>query len=61
MSRVHMDLYLKEMLSMCRRATLLDYALALADRVVWSAPVRVKKALNREGLFRYDPRLQAWI
>jgi len=61
MSRVHMDLYLEEMLSICRRATPLDYALALADRVVWSSPVRVKKALNREGLFRYDPRLQAWI
>jgi glycosyltransferase involved in cell wall biosynthesis len=61
LSAAHMDDYRAEMGSLCRRPTLADRAVALWDRVVWSAPVRVKKALNRRALFRYDTRLRAWV
>jgi glycosyltransferase involved in cell wall biosynthesis len=59
-SAEHRTDYVAEMRSICRRPAPADYCVALADKLVWSAPVRLKKALNRSGLYRYDSRLQSW-
>jgi len=60
-SQVHMKEYLKEMAGFCRRPNPADYAVALADRLCWEAPVRWKKALNRSGLLRYDHARREWV
>jgi glycosyltransferase involved in cell wall biosynthesis len=60
-SAEHMPEYLAEMRSICRAPGPADYVVAQCDRVLWSAPVRLKKACNRTGLFRYDSRLQSWV
>lgn len=52
--------YLKEMMSLTTRPRIYQKILATFDRVMWYAPVEIKKLLNADGLFRYDHELQQW-
>jgi hypothetical protein len=61
LSAAHMAEYRAEVRSICRRPGPADYALALCDKVLWAAPARLKKRLNRGGLFRYDARVRSWV
>ncbi len=54
------ELYRKEMSMLARRRTLGDHIKARFDQALWVAPPRVKKLLNREGLFRWDSVRKVW-
>lgn len=54
------DAYLREMMSLASRPNLFHHILATFDRVMWYAPVELKKLLNNNGLFRYDHEQQRW-
>lgn len=55
------DAYLQEMMALMTRPRLSHYMLAAFDRVMWYAPVELKKWFNKQGLFRYDHELQKWV
>ena len=55
------DAYLQEMMTLMTRPRLSHYMLAAFDRVMWYAPVELKKWFNKQGLFRYDHELQKWV
>jgi len=55
------EAYLREMRSLVVKPNLYQHVLAAFDRVMWYAPVEIKKWFNKNGLFRYDHELQKWI
>jgi len=56
------EAYLSEMAAIVAgKPNLLQKMLAAFDRVMWYAPVELKKFLNKDGLFRYDHELQEWV
>jgi len=55
------EAYLQEMMSLTARPGFFYSVLAAFDRVMWYAPVEFKKWLNKDGLFRYDHKLQEWV
>jgi glycosyltransferase involved in cell wall biosynthesis len=55
------DAYYGEMLSLTSSPGLFQHILAAFDRIMWYAPVELKKWLNKEGLFRYDHDLREWV
>jgi glycosyltransferase involved in cell wall biosynthesis len=61
LSAGNLGAYRAEMAAICREMTLADRCIAWVDRMLWDAPTRVKKALNREGLLRYDSARGAWV
>lgn len=54
------EAYLREMLTLTARPHLFQHILANFDRVMWYTPVEFKKWFNKDGLFRYDHKLQKW-
>lgn len=44
-----------------RRVAPVDYFLGHFDNIMWKLPPAVKKFFNRNGLYRYDHELQAWV
>jgi glycosyltransferase involved in cell wall biosynthesis len=53
--------YKAELKSMVTRPTLLDRAVAFADRIIWAcAYTEVKKKFNSSSLFMYDHSKQEW-
>ncbi len=56
----NLDAYLAEMRQITRKATLIDGLLARWDRLLWNAPVPIKKRFNADQLFRYDHATRAW-
>jgi glycosyltransferase involved in cell wall biosynthesis len=55
------EAYLQEMMSLTARPHLLQHVLAAFDRIMWYAPVELKKWFNKDGLFRYDHDLREWV
>lgn len=55
------DAYLCEMMSLASKANIFQHVLAAFDRVMWYAPVELKKYFNDNGLFRYDHEKQRWV
>lgn len=56
------DGYRREVRSMTRKPGLLDYLAAWIDFPVWHfGPARLKKRLNRAGLFVYDHEAREWV
>ena len=53
--------YLQEMRSLVAKPSLYQHLLATFDRVMWYAPVEIKKRFNKDGLFRYDHDLREWV
>ena len=53
--------YLEEVRSMTKPLTLIDRATCLVDRLLWYAPRRVKKRLNRRYFFQFDHSLHRWV
>lgn len=56
----NMEAYLLEMQSLVTKPSLNMHLLAFFDRVMWYAPAEFKKWFNKDGLFRYDHKLQEW-
>lgn len=57
----NMPAYLAEISGITGKPGMIDYLLLTFDQIMWYAPNIFKKRLNREGLFRYDHRLQQWL
>ena len=55
------EAYLEEMTSLSVKPKLFQHILALFDRVMWHAPVELKKWFNKDGLFMYDHELRKWV
>lgn len=55
------EAYLAEMATISCKPTLFQRLLAVFDKVMWYAPVELKKFMNRDGLFRYDHERQQWM
>lgn len=55
------EAYMKEMSLLITKAPLFQHILAAFDRVMWYAPVEIKKWFNKGGLFRYDHELREWV
>ena len=55
------EAYMQEMMSLTAKPHLFQYILAAFDRVMWYAPVELKKWFNKDGLFRYDHKLREWV
>lgn len=55
------EAYLLEMMSLTAKPQIFQYILAAFDRVMWYAPVELKKWFNKDGLFRYDHELREWV
>ena len=52
---------MKEMAGLTDPPGMLDYALAVLDRLLWYAPPRVKQWLNPGGFHLYDHRSGRWL
>jgi glycosyltransferase involved in cell wall biosynthesis len=52
--------YLEEIERFADGIRFIDIPLAILDNLIWYAPFRVKKWLNRNGVYLYDHRAQAW-
>ncbi len=52
--------YQLELETMIRKATLRERAIAAGDRLVWSAPYKLKKRLSRGTFVSYDQDIDAW-
>jgi glycosyltransferase involved in cell wall biosynthesis len=52
--------YLEEIDRFAERVRVIDIPLALLDNVLWYAPFRVKKWLNRNGVYLFDHKAQVW-
>jgi glycosyltransferase involved in cell wall biosynthesis len=57
----NLDAYLAEMRQITRRPNLMDVLVARWDRLLWNAPVPVKKRFNPNQLFRYDHVTRGWL
>ena len=55
------EVYLREMMNLTHKPHFYHYILAVFDRVMWYAPIELKKFFNNKGLFRYDHELQKWV
>lgn len=55
------DAYKNELLSISTRPKMNDYALAAFDKLIGYAPTKIKKQLNKDGLFLYSHELQEWV
>jgi glycosyltransferase involved in cell wall biosynthesis len=53
--------YLHEMMTMTVKPHFFQHILAAFDRIMWYAPVELKKWFNKDGLFRYDHELREWV
>ncbi len=53
--------YLDEVMGMTKRPGFQEAILVLIDRLLWSAPNKVKKLFNKKGLYRFDHELQKWV
>lgn len=53
--------YLREMMSLAVTPNFFQLILAIFDRIMWHAPVELKKWFNKNGLFRYDHELRKWV
>lgn len=56
----NLDAYLAEIRQITRKPNLLDALLARWDRLLWNAPVPIKKRFNPDHLFRYDHVTKGW-
>jgi len=54
------DAYRSELESFTRPPGIVDRAVATIDRMLWLLPARAKKALNADGLLRYDHGTSRW-
>lgn len=57
----NIEAYRSEVRGFTRNPGVIDFAIAAYDRLVWYAPVRVKKWLNPYGLLRFDHIGQRWV
>ena len=55
------EAYLQEMMPLTSKPHFFQQVIASFDRVMWYAPVELKKWFNKNGLFRYDHDLQEWV
>ncbi|AJY74189.1 glycosyltransferase [Paenibacillus beijingensis] len=53
--------YMAEMASIETKAGIKELLTVQFDRIIWKREPRLKKLLNRDGLFRYDHQLQKWV
>lgn len=53
--------YKKELLAISTKPKITDYALAAFDKLIWYAPTKIKKQLNKEGLFLYNHGREEWV
>ncbi|MGQ4647514.1 glycosyltransferase [Lyngbya aestuarii] len=53
--------YYEEKRSMLLKPKLHEFALAIFDKIMWSAPFKVKTIFNKGSILRYDVELQEWI
>lgn len=57
----NMELYRKEVRNMTSKPNLWDQGLALFDWVMWRVPNKLKKMMNKDGIFRFDHRIKKWV
>ena len=55
------EAYLNEVSNMVAKPNIGDHVLAVFDKVLWQAPPRIKKAINKDKLFQFNHRLQEWV
>ena len=55
------ELYSAEVRSMTSKPNLWDRCLALFDWGMLRTPNKLKKMLNKDGIFRFNPRLEKWV
>ena len=53
--------YKNELLNISTKPKITDYALAAFDKLIGYAPTKIKKQLNKDGLFLYNHELQEWV
>jgi glycosyltransferase involved in cell wall biosynthesis len=53
--------YYRERSSLISNPNVYQLALATFDRMIWSAPSKVKRFFNKEGIFCYNHEQQEWI
>lgn len=57
----NMNAYRSEMKQITRKPRVSEFILAYFDKLIWLTNTRVKKKLNRKGIFIYNHVLQRWI
>ena len=57
----NLEAYQQEVNCMVNKPEFWDYILAFFDKSLWQAPPRLKKAVNKNGLFQFSHQLQEWI
>lgn len=53
--------YQAEVKTLIHKPRFQDAIVAAFDRVLWSTPAQIKKALNPQGILRYNHQLQDWV
>lgn len=54
-------LYIEEVRNMTKKPNLWDRSLALFDWIMIRTPNKLKKMMNKDGVFRFNPRLERWV
>lgn len=53
--------YREEVNIIRQNPNIMNFMLCYMDKILWKVPGKIKKLLNKEGLFRYNHELQKWI
>lgn len=53
--------YNQEIYNLAEYSNVVDYLVAVVDRLMWYAPNKIKKTFNPNHLFRFNHELQDWI
>ncbi len=56
----NLEAYFAEMRSIGTKAGIKEFITLQFDRLIWMGDAKLKKRLNRDGLFRYNHQLQKW-
>ncbi|MGK7951185.1 MAG: hypothetical protein AB4368_20965 [Xenococcaceae cyanobacterium] len=54
-------LYIEEVRNMTKKPNLWERSLALFDWIMIRTPNKLKKMMNKDGIFRFNPRLEKWV